>query len=127
MVAVGLLAVRLAVRLGAPIEPVGPAVDRMAATADVLRLSHYTAEVVRHGQVLQQGEYQAALEDLRQLRRDWEPIRGRLPADQAADVEQALHLLETRVRQRRPPEEVAAAAEQLIARLHALNRAPGRR
>lgn len=119
MVAAVVVTVRLAVRQNSTAEPVGPAVERMAATADVLRLSHYTPEAVRDGQVVLEGEYQAALEDVRHLRQDWERIRSLLPTERAAGVDRTLNLLEAQVHQRRPAEEVAATAEQLIEELRA--------
>lgn len=121
MVAIGLLAARLAVRQAVPVT-VSSTVDRMAATADVLRLSHYTSEVVQDGQVRQRGEYQAALEDIRQLRRDWASIRRWLPADEAARVDRMLSRLEAQVRQLHSAQEVGATVDQLIEKLDVLRR-----
>ncbi len=119
LVAGGLWAVRLS--RPSPEAQIGEAVQRMSGQLDVLRVSHYTSDVVEDGQVKMEPEYQAALEDLARARQEWWAIRGQVPEGQAQPVDEGLEKLDASLRSRRPPEEVDRQVGELIRSLQGLS------
>ncbi len=115
----GLWATRLA--RPSPEAQIGEAVQRMSGQLDVLRVSHYTSDVVEDGQVKMEPEYQAALEDLARARQEWRAIRGQVPEGQAQPVDEGLEKLDASLRSRRPPEEVDRQVGELIRSLQGLS------
>lgn len=96
------------------------ALQAMVDQLDVLRLSHYTPEGVRDGQVLAPGEYQASFQDVERARQEWQQVRQNVPPDRVAEVESGLAQLEEQIRARRSAEDVGRQAENLIRLLQAL-------
>lgn len=117
-----------AVTRPSPEERLHEAVATMTAQLDVLRLSHYTPDVVDNGVVRLDSEYQAAVEDVRHVRETWQSVRDVVPEQQRADVDRMVADLSAAVESRRSPEEVDRLVEELIVRLRGLTAAPsGRR
>jgi len=96
--------------------------QRMLEGLDVLTVSHYTEEVVQGGRVLLPEEYQAARENLQEIRRRFEVIRSYLPPQQADRVDAALTELEALVKAKRPAAEVQQQAERLMGLLTEVGR-----
>ena len=95
-------------------------VNSITAQLDVLRLSHYTPGVVQGGEILAPGEYQAALQVLNRVRREWRDVRHLVPDADARRVSSALDRLEALVRARAEPAEVSTAVEELVSLLEGL-------
>ncbi|MCM8749258.1 hypothetical protein NET02_08880 [Thermomicrobiaceae bacterium CFH 74404] len=101
-------------------ERLAQAVASMMAQLDVLRISHYTPDVVRDGQVVMQTEYQAALADIERVRGEWQSVRGEVPEPERAQVDRAIEELRMLIEARRPPAEVDQRASELIELLRGL-------
>ncbi len=119
LVAGGLWAARLA--RPSPEAQIGQAAQRMSGQLDVLRVSHYTPEVVENGRVKLEPEYRAALEDLARARQEWQTIRGQVPEGEARRVDEGLEKLDASLRSKRPPEEVDRQVGELLAILQHLS------
>ena len=115
--------VRSAVRPSAE-ERLAQAVASMTAQLDVLRISHYTPDVVRDGQVVMQAEYQAALADIERVRGEWRSVREDVPEPERAQVDRAIEDLRLLVEARRPPAEVDQRASELIELLRGVRAHP---
>ena len=88
--------------------------QRMLEGLDVLTVSHYTEGVVQDGRVLLPEEYQAARDNLREIRRHLDAMRPYLTPQQADEVETELRKLEALVEGKRPASEVQQQAERLM-------------
>lgn len=104
-----------------PESQVADAVQRMSGQLDVLRVSHYTSEVVEDGRVKMEPEYRAALEDLERARQEWRTVRGQVPEGQARPVDEGLGRLDASLKSRHPPEEVDRQVGELIRSLRGLS------
>lgn len=89
-------------------------IQQMIQGLDVLIISHYTEEVVQGGQVRLPNEYQAARQNLQHIQQRFEDIRLYLDAQQAAEIEGALVVLQEMVENKRPVSEVRGQSEALI-------------
>ena len=99
---------------GAQRRLIAQEVQQMIEGLDVLTISHYTDDVVRTGQILLPDEYQAARDNLQQIRQRFERIQPYLDPQQAAEVGAALTKLQTMVENKQPPAEVGQQAERLV-------------
>ena len=101
-------------------EQIAASVDTMTGQLDVLRISHYTPDTVQGGQVVAGEEYDAALEDIARVRREWEEIAPLVDPSRAEDINSRISRIESLIQQRQPAEEVDREAGALIDILHAL-------
>ncbi len=95
-------------------ERIARSVASMTAQLDVLRISHYTPDVVRDGQVMMESEYQAALADIERVRSEWQAVRAEVPEPERTQIDRAIEELSALVEARRPPAEVDQRASELI-------------
>ncbi len=119
LLAAGGLWVRSATRPPAE-ERLAQAVASMTIQLDVLRISHYTPDVVRDGQVVMQSEYQAALADIQHVRSEWQAVRAEVPEPERTQIDRAIEELHTLVQARRPAPDVDKRASELIELLRAI-------
>jgi hypothetical protein len=105
-------------------ERIAQSVASMTAQLDVLRISHYTPDVVRDGQVVMEGEYQAALADIERVRSEWQAVRAEVPEPERTQIDRAIEELSALVEARRPPAEVDLRASELIDLLRDLRANP---
>lgn len=105
-------------------ERLAQAVASMTAQLDVLRISHYTPDVVRDGQVVMESEYQAALADVERVRGEWQAVRAEVAEPERRQIDRAIEELSTLVEARRPPAEVDQRASELIDLLRDLQATP---
>lgn len=103
-----------------PEARVADAADQMSSQLDVLRLSLYTTETVRNGQVVGQQEYDAALEALSQVRSEWEGVRTLVEPRQAEAIGRGLDQLQSLVEGKRPASEVNQLSQILIEQIRSM-------
>ncbi len=101
-------------------ERLAQAIASMTAQLDVLRISHYTPDVVRDGQVVMQGEYQAALADIERVRSEWQSVRTEVPEPERTQIDGAIKELHALVQARRPAPDVDTRVSKLIELLRAI-------
>ena len=87
--------------------------ETMSNQIEVMRVSHYTSATVKDGKVINQGEYDAALEDLRRAREEWRAIGGKIDSSWRTQVEEGLDDLQRMVEGKYPADDVNGRAKEL--------------